>query len=69
MVLVGGVLGLLIAAAALHVLSRLLFGVRAADPLSFAVVFLLLAAIATLAIWIPARKATYVEPMQALRCE
>ena len=69
MVLFGGVLGLLIAAASLHVLSSLLFGVHAADPLSFAVVFLLLGAIATLAIWIAARKATHVEPMQALRCE
>jgi len=69
MVLVGGVLGLLIAAAALHVLSSLLFGVRAADPFSFAVVLIVLGAIAALAIWIPARKATQVEPMQALRCE
>lgn len=68
-VLFGGVLGLLIAAAGLHVLSSLLFGVHAADPLSFAVVFLLLGAIATLAIWIAARKATHVEPMQTLRCE
>jgi ABC-type antimicrobial peptide transport system permease subunit len=68
-VLIGGVLGLLIAAAALHVTSSLLFGVRAADPLSFTIVLLVLGAIAALAIWIPARKATRVEPMQALRCE
>jgi putative ABC transport system permease protein len=69
MVVIGVVLGLLIAAAASHVLSSLLFGVRAADPLSFAVVLLVLGAIAAVAIWIPARKATQVEPMQALRCE
>ena len=69
MIAVGGVLGVLLALTGLRALSSLLFGVRAADPLSFVIVCLLLIAVATLAIWIPARKATQVEPMQALRNE
>ena len=69
MIAVGGVLGVLLALTGLRALSSLLFGVRAADPLSFVIVCLLLLAVATLAIWIPARKATQVEPMHALRYE
>ena len=66
MIAVGGVLGMLLGLTGSRALSSLLFGVRAADPLSFVIVCLLLIAVATLAIWIPARKATQVEPMQAL---
>jgi ABC-type lipoprotein release transport system permease subunit len=69
MIAVGGVLGVLLALTGLRALSSLLFGVRAGDPLSFVLVCLFLIAVATLAIWIPARKATQVEPMHALRYE
>jgi ABC-type antimicrobial peptide transport system permease subunit len=69
MIAIGGALGVVLAVVCLRVLSSLLFGVRATDPLSFAAVCLLLVAVATFAIWIPARKATHVEPMQALRYE
>jgi ABC-type lipoprotein release transport system permease subunit len=69
MIAVGGAIGVFLAIAGLRALSSLLFGVRAADPLSFVIVCLLLTSVAALAIWIPARRATQVEPMEALRYE
>ena len=52
-----------------RLIERLLFGVSTTDPLTFSLIPLLLAAVALLACWIPARRATRMNPLAALRYE
>ncbi|MDQ6913826.1 MAG: FtsX-like permease family protein, partial [Verrucomicrobiota bacterium] len=66
---IGSVIGLLIAFGGARMMKSLLYGVSASDPFTFALVGLLLLGIALLACWIPARRASRVEPMIALRAE
>jgi putative ABC transport system permease protein len=67
--LLGVALGLAGALALTRVLSALLYGVKATDALTFALVPLLLGAVAVAACWLPARRASQIDPLVAMRAE
>jgi putative ABC transport system permease protein len=65
----GVTIGLLLAIATAKILSGILYGVRALDPIAFTVAALVMTSGALIATWFPARRATRVNPVQALRSE
>ena len=67
--IIGVVIGVASAFGLTRLLAGLLYGVQARDPLVFVGVPVLLAAAAFLAIWLPALRATRIDPVDALRCE
>jgi predicted permease len=66
---IGVALGLAVATGATRAMSTLLFGVGATDPLTFVSFPIVLVAVAALATYLPARRATRVDPITALRTE
>src|SRR5256885_7759663 len=69
MLLSGVAVGLLLAIATAKILSGILYGVGALDPVAFTVAPLVLTIAALIATWLPARRATQIDPARALRAE
>jgi len=67
--MIGVIIGVVLAIGVSFGLSHVVFGVRAVDPVAFPVVIIVLFATAAVACWFPARRATKVDPMTALRAE
>ena len=65
----GLVLALGLALGAGRLLERILYGVKPSDPLTFAIVFTIMLGVGAAATFLPARRATRIDPMQALRLE
>ena len=66
---IGAAIGMLGALSTAHILSFVLYQVKPTDPITLTTVTLVLAAVAMLACYLPARRATKVDPMVALRYE
>jgi ABC-type antimicrobial peptide transport system permease subunit len=66
---IGIACGLVLAFAATRLLTGLLYGIRPGDPLTYAAVSLLLATVALVSCYVPARRAASIDPMKSLRAE
>jgi ABC-type antimicrobial peptide transport system permease subunit len=67
--IIGAIVGLVLAAAATKLIAAFLFGIQPLDPITFVAVPLVLIAVALLASYIPARRATLIPPTEALRTD
>jgi ABC-type antimicrobial peptide transport system permease subunit len=67
--LIGVAIGIGAAFGLTWLIGRFLYGVRPMDPFAFTMMPLLLSGVALLSVWLPARRASRVDPVEALRCE
>jgi ABC-type antimicrobial peptide transport system permease subunit len=65
--MLGMLIGLVVSVAMVRALSTMLFGVTATDPFTFAAMVVVLTGVAALAGYLPARRASQIDPMEALR--
>jgi len=69
LVIAGVFAGLIVSAIAVRVIESMVFGVAALDPLTVSIAVASLIAVATVAAWLPARRAAHLDPLAALRHE
>jgi ABC-type antimicrobial peptide transport system permease subunit len=65
----GTIIGLAAALMIGRLLAQILYGIQPTDPVTFAIVFLMMLGVAAVACWIPARRAIRIDPIRALRQE
>jgi ABC-type antimicrobial peptide transport system permease subunit len=68
-VVIGLAMGLLAALSVTRFISSMLFGLEANDPVTISLAMLIMLAVTALAGYLPARRASRVNPIEALRCE
>jgi putative ABC transport system permease protein len=69
LVATGVSIGLVLAGMSIHVLTRLFAGIQPIDPIGFALAAMVFVAVGLLACYLPARYASRLEPVAALKCE
>ncbi len=69
LVVIGSVVGLVLSVLSAQLLRGLLYGIGSTDPITFVAVPVVLGGVALLAAWIPARRASSIDPVRALKAE